>query len=372
MSINFQINNRSNKARSGIISTAHGDIKTPAFMPVGTVATVKGMTNEMVEGTGADIILGNTYHLMLRPTAERIGRLGGLHKFMNWHKPILTDSGGFQVMSLSSLRKITEEGVKFRSHIDGSSHMLTPERSMEIQHLLDANITMIFDECPAFPITYTKARDSMELSLRWAKRSKEAYVKREGYGLFAIVQGSTFADLREISAKSLTEIDFDGYAIGGLAVGEGHQLMLDTLKFTMPHIPEDKPHYLMGVGKPVDMVAAIAEGIDMFDCVIPTRSGRTGQAFIKEGRINIKNQKYQEDERPLDESCSCYSCKNYSRAYINHLFKAGEMLAGTLLTNHNIAYYQSLMRECQLHIEQEDYDEFAKDFSEKHLNTKPL
>jgi len=370
--LDYKILSRSGKARKGVLKTAHGEIRTPAFMPVGTVATVKAMPPEFVENCGADIILGNTYHLMLRPTAERIHRLGGLHKFMNWNKPILTDSGGFQVMSLSSLRKITEEGVKFRSHIDGSYHMLTAERSMEIQHLLGSDITMIFDECPAFPITEKKAKASMELSLRWAERSKKAFKEREGYGLFGIVQGSIFESLRKESAEELANIGFDGYAIGGLAVGEGHELMVQTLKFTVPFIPDERPHYLMGVGKPVDLVAAVKEGIDMFDCVIPTRSGRNGQAFVRGGRINIRNEKYQEDLMPLDEECQCYSCKNYSRAYINHLFKAGEILGSILLTNHNIHYYQDLMAEIREQIEQDNYNDFAEEFIANHLNTKPL
>jgi queuine tRNA-ribosyltransferase len=324
----------------------------------------------MVSDTGADVLLGNTYHLMLRPTAERVARLGGLHKFMNWNKPILTDSGGFQVMSLSGLRKITEEGVRFSSHIDGSKHMLTPERSMEIQNLLGSDITMIFDECPSFPITHKKAKKSMELSLRWADRSKNSYEKREGYGLFAIVQGSTFADLRKESAEKLVEIGFDGYAIGGLAVGEGHALMVDTLKITMPYIPEDKPHYLMGVGKPVDIVAAVQQGVDMFDCVIPTRSGRNAQGFVREGVINIRNQKYQDDPKPLDEKCECYSCKNYSRGYINHLFRAREMLGATLLTYHNLHYYQDLMKEIRREIAQGNFDDYADKFIKKHYIKK--
>ncbi|MBT4878392.1 MAG: tRNA guanosine(34) transglycosylase Tgt [Alphaproteobacteria bacterium] len=370
--LNFKIFSKSDKSRTGLLQTAHGDIRTPAFMPVGTAATVKAMTPELVKNCGADIILGNTYHLMLRPTAERIHKLGGLHKFMNWSKPILTDSGGFQVMSLAALRKITEEGVRFKSHIDGSSHLLTAERSMEIQHLLGSDITMIFDECPSFPITEAKANNSMKLSLRWAERSKKAFINREGYGLFGIVQGSIYENLRKTSAEELTKIGFDGYAIGGLAVGEGHELMVNTLKFTVPYLPEEKPHYLMGVGKPVDLVAAVREGIDMFDCVIPTRSGRNGQAFVRGGRINIKKSKYQDDPRPLDEKCSCYTCKNYSRAYLNHLFKSGEILASTLLTNHNIHYYQDLMQQIRTEIQNDNYNNFANQFLEKHLNTEPL
>ena len=368
----FQIKHIESQARIGEIDTAHGIIQTPAFMPVGTKATVKGMLPEYVHNTGADIILGNTYHLMLRPSAERIQKLGGLHKFMNWHKPILTDSGGFQVMSLSSLRKITEAGVKFRSHIDGTAYMLTPERSIEIQHLLGSDITMIFDECPAFPITEKKCLKSVELSLRWAERSKNTFIKRDGYGLFAIVQGGVFENLRKLSARELIDMDFDGYAIGGLAVGEGHKLMTQTLDFTTPMLPINKPRYLMGVGKPVDIIAAVLRGVDMFDCVIPTRSGRNGQAFISSGRINIRNNKYQDDNTPLDPECSCYTCKNYSKAYLNHLFKSKEMLGPILLTNHNLHYYQNLMKIIRIEIANNNFTNFAEEFISSHLDTKPL
>jgi queuine tRNA-ribosyltransferase len=364
--LKFSIEAKSGKARRAILKTAHGDIRTPAFMPVGTAATVKAMTPEMVASSGADIILGNTYHLMLRPTAELIAKMGGLHKFMHWSKPILTDSGGFQVMSLSSLRKISEEGVKFKSHIDGSTHLLTAERSMEIQYLLGSDITMIFDECPSFPITHASAQKSMELSLRWAERSKKAFIAREGYGLFAIIQGSIYEDLRKISATALNDIGFDGYAIGGLAVGEGHKLMVETLKFTMPYLPEDKPHYLMGVGKPVDIVAAVREGIDMFDCVIPTRSGRNGQAFTSEGTVNIRNEKFKEDNQALDLDCSCYCCQNFSRSYLNHLFKAKEILGAILLTNHNIYYYQNLMQKIREQIMLNNFENFALEFMAKY------
>lgn len=368
----YTISATEKKARKGTLETAHGIINTPAFMPVGTCATVKAMTPELITQTGAEIILGNTYHLMLRPTAERIHKLGGLHKFMNWQKPILTDSGGFQVMSLATLRKITEQGVKFRSHINGSYHLLTPERSMEIQYLLGADITMIFDECPAFPITKNKAKKSVDLSLRWAERSKQAFIPRTQYGLFGIVQGSIFEDLRILSATELINIGFDGYAIGGLAVGEGHQLMTDVLDFTTPLLPSNKPRYLMGVGKPVDIVAAVARGVDMFDCVIPTRSGRNGQAFVKNGRINIRNEKYQEDIKPLDEDCNCYSCKNFSRAYINHLFKSKEILGAILLTNHNLHYYQNLMKLIRHKIQNNNFTDFANNFISQHLNSSPL
>jgi len=352
-------------ARRGRVTTGRGTIETPAFMPVGTAATVKAMQPESVESTGAEIILGNTYHLMLRPTAERIDRLGGLHKFMNWKGPILTDSGGFQVMSLADLRKITEKGVRFRSHVDGSYHDLTPEWSMEIQRLLDADITMAFDECPSFDSNEKEVIESMRLSMRWAARSKEAFVEREGYGLFGIVQGGVHKDWREESAKALTEIGFDGYAIGGLAVGEGQELMFSTLDFTCPMLPADRPRYLMGVGKPSDLVGAVKRGVDMFDCVMPTRSGRTGQAWTRRGSINIRNARHNEDPRPLDEDCHCPACSNYSRAYLHHLNKAGEILGSMLLTWHNLQYYQDLMKGLRQAIEAEALGAFIEDFEAK-------
>ncbi len=341
-------------ARRGRIQTAHGSIETPAFMPVGTAATVKAMRPEDVRSTGAEIILGNTYHLMLRPTAERIARLGGLRRFMNWPGPILTDSGGFQVMSLTDLRKITEEGVRFRSHIDGSYHDLSPERSIQIQHLLDTTITMAFDECTPYPATHSQAADSMRLSMRWAKRSKEAFLQREGYGLFGIVQGSIFPDLREESADALKQIGFDGYAIGGLAVGEGQEQMFATLDVTAPHLPQDRPRYLMGVGKPADIVGAVARGVDMFDCVMPTRSGRTAQAFTREGELNLRNARFADDPAPLDAGCSCPACTGYSRAYLRHLVKAEEILGAMLLTWHNLQYYQDLVAALRRAIEAGD------------------
>ncbi len=350
-------------ARRGKITTAHGEIDTPAFMPVGTAATVKGMLPEQVAETGAQIILGNTYHLMLRPGAERVAALGGLHKFMNWDKPILTDSGGFQVMSLSKLRKITEEGVTFQSHIDGRSHSLTPERSIEIQHLLDADITMSFDECTPFPSTEEVAAESMRLSMRWAKRSREAFVERDGYGIFGIVQGSIYPELREESAEALKEIGFDGYAIGGLAVGEGQELMFQTLETTVPHLPEEAPRYLMGVGKPPDLVGAVQRGIDMFDCVLPTRSGRTAQAFTRRGTINLMNARHAADPRPIDPDCTCYACQNYSRAYINHLLKCQEMLGPMLITRHNLHYYQELMAGLREAISTGTLADFAQAFT---------
>ncbi|MDG1286559.1 MAG: tRNA guanosine(34) transglycosylase Tgt [Rickettsiales bacterium] len=360
----FTIHSTDGNARTGTLKTAHGDIRTPAFMPVGTQGTVKAMYPEQVAETGADILLGNTYHLMLRPTAERVAKLGGLHKFMNWDKPILTDSGGFQVMSLSALRKMTEEGVTFRSHIDGSKHHLTPERSIEIQHLLGSDITMVLDECPPFPIEKPAADKSMQLSMRWAKRSKEAFQQREGYHLFGIVQGSVFPDLREESAKGLQEIGFDGYAIGGLAVGEGQELMFQVLENTMPHITKEKPRYLMGVGKPSDLVGAVLRGVDMFDCVLPTRSGRNAKAFTRFGELNMKNARFADDPEPLDPQCSCKCCANYSRAYLHHLFKAKEMLSSMLLTLHNLHYYQELMAGLRAAIDVGELENHAKEVLE--------
>jgi queuine tRNA-ribosyltransferase len=332
------------RARTGVIKTPRGDIRTPAFMPVGTAATVKAMMPESVRATGADILLGNTYHLMLRPTAERIDRLGGLHKFMNWDRPILTDSGGFQVMSLSSLRKLNEEGVTFKSHIDGSKHHLTPERSMEIQALLGSDIVMCFDECPALPAPEADVRTSMELSMRWAQRSRDAFGDRPGHALFGIQQGGVTEELRGISAEKLKEIEFDGYAVGGLAVGEGQEAMFGVLEYAPDMLPVDKPRYLMGVGKPDDIVGAVARGIDMMDCVLPSRSGRTGQAWTRRGQLNIKNARHADDPRPLDEGCSCPTCTNYSRAYLHHVFRSQEMISGMLLTWHNLHYYQDLMQ----------------------------
>lgn len=352
-------------ARLGTIATAHGEIRTPAFMPVGTAGTVKGMHPEAVRETGADIVLGNTYHLMLRPGAERIARLGGLHRFMHWPHPILTDSGGFQVMSLAALRTMNEEGVRFQSHIDGSQHMLSPERSMEIQHLLGSTITMAFDECTPFPATHEVARESMELSMRWAKRSRDAFVMREGYGLFGIVQGSVYEDLRFRSIEALTEIGFDGYAVGGLAVGEGQAEMFRVLDFTMPRMPAHTPRYLMGVGKPDDILGAIERGIDMFDCVIPTRSARFGRAYTHTGELNIKNACHADDERPLDTLSSSPVCQKYSRAYLHHLFKAGEMLGPMLLTQHNLHYYQELMQGIRAAIAEGRLAAHAADLREK-------
>jgi len=362
----FELLKKDGAARRGKITTAHGEINTPAFMPVGTAATVKGMLPEQVAETGAQILLGNTYHLMLRPGAERVAALGGLHTFMNWPGPILTDSGGFQVMSLSKLRKMTEEGVTFQSHVDGSKHHLSPERSIEIQHLLDADITMSFDECTPFPSDEKTAAESMRLSMRWAKRSREAFKQRDGYGIFGIVQGSIYPELRAESAEALKQIGFDGYAIGGLAVGEGQELMFQTLETTIPHLPEDKPRYLMGVGKPSDLVGAVLRGVDMFDCVLPTRSGRTAQAFTRRGTLNFMNARHADDPRPLDPDCTCYTCRNYSRAYINHLLKCDEMLGPMLITRHNLHYYQELMAGLRSAIEQGTLQQFAADFERQY------
>ena len=350
------------KARCGIISTPRGEIRTPAFMPVGTAATVKAMLPESVRSTGADILLGNTYHLMLRPTAERISELGGLHKFMNWERPILTDSGGFQVMSLAELRKLNEEGVTFKSHIDGSRHVLSPERSMEIQKLLGSDIVMCFDECPALPAPYERISESMQLSMRWAKRSRDAFGDRPGYGLFGIQQGGLEHDLRAKSAEILQSIEFDGYAIGGLAVGEGQEAMFQVLDFAPDMLPDDKPRYLMGVGKPSDIVGAVKRGIDMMDCVLPSRSGRTGQAFTHRGVVNIKNARHQNDPRPLDPLCQCPACQNYSRAYLHHVFKSQEIISSMLITWHNLHYYQDLMERMRKAISNKSFPEFELDF----------
>jgi queuine tRNA-ribosyltransferase len=406
----FRIQYVDKSARTGILRTAHGDIRTPAFMPVGTVGTVKGMLPEAVKETGADIILGNTYHLMLRPTAERVAKFGGLHKFMNWNGPILTDSGGFQVMSLSKLRKINERAVTFQSHLDGTTYELTPERAIEIQHLLGSDISMVLDECTPYPATEEQAAESMRLSMRWAERSKAAFEKfpspqggeggrRPGGGmeqefspsrstkdipsgmskssglpplgggkrlLFGIVQGSVYPKLREESAEALKQIGFDGYAIGGLAVGEGQKVMFDVLDVTMPHMPADKPRYLMGVGKPDDIIGAVMRGVDMFDCVIPTRSGRNARGYIDEGEINIRNAKFADDAAPLMQNCPCPACKNYTRAYIHHLFRADEMLGAILLTWHNLTFYQQLMQGLREAIAAGKLDDFAASFLAKY------
>ncbi len=358
----FQINARDGRARTGVISTPRGEIRTPAFMPVGTAATVKAMLPENVRATGADILLGNTYHLMLRPGAERMEKLGGLHRFMNWDRPILTDSGGFQVMSLADLRKMSDEGVTFKSHIDGSEHHLTPERSMDIQRMLGSDIVMAFDECTPFPAEKAVAAASMRRSMRWAERSKAAFGERSGHALFGIQQGSIHADLREESAQALKGIGFDGYALGGLAVGEGQDAMFGVLDYTPGMLPGDKPRYLMGVGKPDDIVGAVLRGVDMFDCVLPTRSGRTGQALTRFGAVNIKNARHAEDMRPLDAECGCPACRNYSRAYLHHVFKAQEIIASMLLTWHNLHYYQELMAGLRAAIARRNSAAFVTEF----------
>ncbi|MDG1744519.1 MAG: tRNA guanosine(34) transglycosylase Tgt [Planktomarina sp.] len=358
----FQLHARSGKARAGIIHTPRGEIRTPAFMPVGTAATVKAMLPSSVRQTGADILLGNTYHLMLRPTAERIDRLGGLHKFMNWERPILTDSGGFQVMSLASLRKMSEDGVTFKSHIDGSKHHLTPERSMEIQRLLGSDIVMCFDECPALPAERDEIARSMRMSMRWAERSREAFGLRPGHALFGIQQGGLDEQLRGESAEALKAIGFEGYAVGGLAVGEGQKAMFEVLDFAPDQLPEDKPRYLMGVGKPDDIVGAVKRGIDMMDCVLPSRSGRTGQVFTRRGVVNIKNARHQDDPRPLDEACSCPACSNYSRAYLHHVFRSQEIISSMLLTWHNLHYFQEIMQQMRRAIATDDFAGFESQF----------
>jgi queuine tRNA-ribosyltransferase len=344
MSFPFTIKATDGAARTGVLETPRGAIRTPAFMPVGTAASVKALTNDQVLATGADIILGNTYHLMLRPGGERMKTLGGLHNFMRWDKPILTDSGGYQVMSLAKLRTLDDEGVTFQSHIDGSTHRLTPERAIALQaDQIGADIVMQLDECPALPAPRETVENAMRLSLAWAKRCKAAFGARETQNLFAIVQGGVDPELRRISAETLVQEGFDGYAIGGLAVGEGHDAMLATLDATVPHLPQERPRYLMGVGKPIDIVESVARGIDMFDCVLPTRSGRHGQAWTDDGPLNITNARYAEDESPLDPTLDCPASRDYSKAYLHHLFKAGELTGQTLLSWHNVAYYQGLM-----------------------------
>jgi queuine tRNA-ribosyltransferase len=339
----FQILASDAMARAGILQTAHGPLETPAFMAVGTAGTVKGMTADAVRTAGCQCVLGNTYHLMLRPGADRIAAQGGLHRFMDWPGPILTDSGGFQVMSLAALRKIDRDGVTFQSHIDGSRHRLTPAICMELQHKFDSTITMVLDECTTFPATYQAAEASMEMSMRWAELAKQAFSPRSGYALFGIVQGGIYRDLRLRSVGSLKKIGFDGYAVGGLAVGEGQAVMLEILDATVPLLPTEAPRYLMGVGTPDDILRSVERGIDMFDCVIPTRAGRTARAYTSAGTHNLRNARFADDLSPLDPECGCPGCVKHSRAYLHHLFRAGEMLGPMLLTWHNLTYYQSLM-----------------------------
>jgi queuine tRNA-ribosyltransferase len=360
----FRVTARDGPARTGVIATPQGDIRTPAFMPVGTAGSVKAIPPDLVRQTGADIVLGNTYHLMLRPTAERVAALGGLHAFMNWPHPILTDSGGFQVMSLAKLRKLTEEGVAFQSHIDGSAHLLTPERSIEIQCLLGADIQMQLDECPAMPIARDAARESMALSARWALRSKRAFEERSkpSQALFGIVQGANYEDLRKESLDKLLAMDFEGLAIGGLAVGEGRAEMFRVLEFVTPAMPAAAPRYLMGVGKPADIVGAVARGVDMFDCVAPTRSGRHGQAWTRAGAVNLKNARFADDSEPLDAAGACPASRDFSKAYLHHLFRAGEFLGPMLLTWHNLQYYQDLMTAMRIAIQNGRLGAFIEDF----------
>lgn len=364
--LDFKLHHQSGKARHGILTTAHSYIPTPVFMPVGTAATVKGLLPEDIAQTGAKIILANTYHLMLRPGSDIIAKMGGLQNFMQWQGSILTDSGGYQVMSLSALRDISEEGVAFKSHIDGTKHLLSPESSTQIQYDLNATITMCFDECTPYPATHSQAEESMLLSMRWAKRSRDAFIPRNGYGQFGIVQGGMYEDLRRESIARLTDMDFEGYAIGGLAVGEGQAQMLEVLDYSADGLPKHKPRYLMGVGKPLDIIYAVQKGIDMFDCVLPTRSGRNGQAFTKYGAVNLRNARHARDERPLSADCACRACRGFSRAYLHHLVKSGEMLAGILLSHHNIYFYQQMMKNIRNAIARDEYDAFCHDFAENY------
>jgi len=362
VSVGFEVLARDGAARRGRLVTAHGEVETPVFMPLATTGTVKAMTPAGVAATGARIVLGNTYHLMLRPGAERIAALGGLHRFMNWPHAILTDSGGFQVMSLAARRTIGATGVTFRSHLDGSLHELTPERSVEIQYLLGADITMALDECTAYPASREAVEKAMELTMRWAQRSRRAFVERPGHGIFGILQGGTYPDLRLRSVPELIEIGFDGYAIGGLAVGEEQQVMFAVLDEIVPALPGDRPRYLMGVGKPSDLVGAVKSGIDMFDCVLPTRSGRTAQAFTRAGTVNLRNARHADDPSPLDPECACPACTGYSRAYLHHLSRAGEILGAMLLTMHNLQYYADLMAAMRDAIESRSFAAFAAAF----------
>jgi queuine tRNA-ribosyltransferase len=360
--IGFEVLARDGTARRGRLTTAHGEVDTPVFMPVGTAGTVKAMTSEGVAATGARLVLGNTYHLMLRPGAERIAALGGLHRFMNWPYTILTDSGGFQVMSLASRRTMGEAGVTFRSHLDGSAHELTPERSVAIQHLLGADVTMALDECTLHPSSQEAVESATELTLRWAERSRRAFVERPGHGVFGIVQGGVDPDLRLRATARLIEIGFDGYAVGGLAVGEGRATMFSVLDATVPALPEDRPRYLMGVGKPADLVGAVLRGIDMFDCVLPTRSGRTAQAFTRCGTVNLRNARHADDPSSLDPQCSCPACTGYSRGYLHHLCRSGEILGSMLLTAHNLRYYADLMAMMRAAIEVGSLADFVAAF----------
>ncbi|MGE3769485.1 MAG: tRNA guanosine(34) transglycosylase Tgt [Bdellovibrionales bacterium] len=360
--IGFQVTKQDGQARRGVLATAHGQVQTPAFYATATAASVKGLWFDDVRETGAEMIICNTYHLMVRPGAEAIAARGGLHTYTGWSGPIITDSGGFQVMSLTKLRKMSEDGVTFQSHIDGSKFHLTPERSTEIQYLLDSNITMAFDECTANGATHDQAAASMRMSMRWAKRSRDAFKPRDGYGQFGIQQGSVYEDLRRESSEKLLEVGFDGYAIGGLAIGEGQEKMFEVLDYAPGMLPADKPRYLMGVGKPDDIVGAVARGVDLFDCVMPTRSGRTGQAFTRTGTLNMKNAKHATDDGPIDATCACKVCKTHSRAYLHHLFKADEMMGPVMLSFHNLHFYQTLMADMRNAIEQDTFAAFHKKF----------
>jgi queuine tRNA-ribosyltransferase len=366
----FSITATDGAARAGTIAMQRGEVRTPAFMPVGTAATVKAMRPEEVRESGADIILGNTYHLMLRPGAERVAKLGGLHRFMGWERPILTDSGGYQVMSLSELTKVTEEGVAFASHLDGSRHMLSPERSIEVQRLLGSDIIMQFDQLVPTTSGAQAQLEAMERSIRWAKRSREEFDRggehAEHAALFGIQQGALDQKLRKASAEALIDIGFDGYAVGGLAVGEGQEAMLGCLDFAVDMLPADKPRYLMGVGKPDDLVEAVVRGIDMFDCVLPTRSGRTGQAFTVDGPINLRNARFAEDPEPIEPGCACPSCTTFGRAYVHHLVKAGEILGAMLMTQHNLWFYQRLMHGLREAIAGQRLQAFASEFLQRY------
>jgi queuine tRNA-ribosyltransferase len=364
----FTLTSTDGSARRGVLKTAHGEIETPVFMPVGTQGAVKALTPQHLEEIGASIILGNTYHLMLRPGDDLIARRGGLHKFIGWNKPILTDSGGYQVFSLSERRKIDEQGVEFRSHLDGSAHLLTPERAVDIQANLGSDIAMVLDECPALPSTPEVIDRSLELTARWARRCRDHFnMRKDGPDpvpqlQFGIVQGGTFPDLREKSAELTVSIGFDGYAIGGLSVGEPNETMYDMVAATTPHLPARQPRYLMGVGTPIDLVECVARGIDMFDCVLPTRNARNGQLFTSEGPLNIKNAQFSEDDRPVDPACSCYTCRTFSRAYLRHLFRAGEMTGGTLNTLHNLSFYLDTMRRIREAIAFGRFEDFRQGF----------
>ncbi len=361
----FAVEATDGAARAGVMRTAHGTVRTPAFMAVGTTGTVKAMTSEAVASTGTEIVLANTYHLMLRPGAETVARLGGLRRFMDWRGPVLTDSGGYQVMSLAKLRRIDDDGVVFQSHIDGSRHALTPERAIEVQRLLDSTIAMVLDECTAYPAAEAEAAASMRRSMRWAERSKAAFEPRPGFAVFGIVQGGVYAELRAESAAALCALGFDGYAIGGLAVGEGREVMIEMVEATCALLPADRPRYLMGVGKPADLVGAVGRGVDMFDCVLPTRSGRTGQAFTRRGPVNLRNARHAGDSRPLDAACACPACRGHGRAYLHHLVAAGEILGAVLLTWHNLQYYQELMREMRKAVAAAAFADWSAAFEEQ-------